>query len=316
KNYMLHNPNDVAVDEDGNIYICDGGNQRVQKFDKTGKYVCTIGRRGEGPGEFLHPWSVFINDQDELLVSSYRPTSIFDRNGNFLRNFGKKSGGIFLENNTIARDGHLGLNKNEIEKEIKDIETARRILKKLPLVNILDYNLNTVAKIGRIEIPEDESFTDFYNHYFIAADRDNNYYLTREVRNLVEKYAPDGTLLFKATRPIELKESKEMQTIVSKGVGTYLYNKISNIIKLDGKKRIWVETYRRPYTLEERLKHYNTLEAPDIICYDIFNSDGVFLQRIPWEDGISRRLVHIEGDRMFFISWKYECVYEYKIVKN
>ncbi len=48
-------PSDVAVDKDGNIYVLDSANTRIQKFGPDGKFLATIGRKGQGPGEFLMP---------------------------------------------------------------------------------------------------------------------------------------------------------------------------------------------------------------------------------------------------------------------
>ena len=48
-------PSDVTVDHDGNIYVLDSANTRIQKFGPDGKYQATIGRKGQGPGEFLMP---------------------------------------------------------------------------------------------------------------------------------------------------------------------------------------------------------------------------------------------------------------------
>jgi hypothetical protein len=45
----------LSVDEEGNLYVCDGGNRRIQTYDKSGKYVRTIGRQGQGPGEYMYP---------------------------------------------------------------------------------------------------------------------------------------------------------------------------------------------------------------------------------------------------------------------
>ena len=42
----------VAVDEDGNTYVADFQSREIHMFDHAGDFVRTIGRRGEGPGEF------------------------------------------------------------------------------------------------------------------------------------------------------------------------------------------------------------------------------------------------------------------------
>ena len=47
ENLAFDSPVDMAVDEAGNIFILDSGNQRIQVFGPDGKYVRTIGRRGQ-----------------------------------------------------------------------------------------------------------------------------------------------------------------------------------------------------------------------------------------------------------------------------
>jgi len=51
ENYLLYRPVDVARDSEGNIYILEMGNTRIQKFDRNGTYIMTIGRKGAGPGD-------------------------------------------------------------------------------------------------------------------------------------------------------------------------------------------------------------------------------------------------------------------------
>ena len=57
ENLAFHIPSDIAIDDQGNIYILDAGNHRIQKFGADGKYITTIGNRGQGPGEFYFPLS-------------------------------------------------------------------------------------------------------------------------------------------------------------------------------------------------------------------------------------------------------------------
>lgn len=59
-NALFYRPNDVAVDSSGRMYISDTGNHRVQVFDQDGSFVRSLGRRGQGPGEFEIPRSVSI----------------------------------------------------------------------------------------------------------------------------------------------------------------------------------------------------------------------------------------------------------------
>ncbi len=51
----LNGPNDVTVDAAGNIYVADGSNHRIQKFNSEGVFLATWGSRGSGNGEFINP---------------------------------------------------------------------------------------------------------------------------------------------------------------------------------------------------------------------------------------------------------------------
>ena len=39
---QLNRPSDVAVDPDGDVYVCDWANHRVQVFDPDGKIVTSL----------------------------------------------------------------------------------------------------------------------------------------------------------------------------------------------------------------------------------------------------------------------------------
>lgn len=70
ENYMFYIPCDIEKDSNGNIYILDAGNYRIQKFDPDGKYLATFGRRGKGPSEFEDPISLEIDSEGNLYVGS------------------------------------------------------------------------------------------------------------------------------------------------------------------------------------------------------------------------------------------------------
>jgi hypothetical protein len=83
KNYLFWRITDVCVDPDGNIYVVDMRNCRVQKFDPRGRFLATIGCRGQGPGEFQMPKFVRIDPRTEIIFVFDVPNIIlpFDKIG-------------------------------------------------------------------------------------------------------------------------------------------------------------------------------------------------------------------------------------------
>jgi len=55
ENYILNRPGDLKVSDYGTIYILDWGDVNIKVYNKNGRYVRTIGRKGQGPGEFDTP---------------------------------------------------------------------------------------------------------------------------------------------------------------------------------------------------------------------------------------------------------------------
>jgi hypothetical protein len=49
---LLYQPSDFARAGDGNLYVADSGNHRIAVFDSAGGYQRSLGRAGQGPGEF------------------------------------------------------------------------------------------------------------------------------------------------------------------------------------------------------------------------------------------------------------------------
>lgn len=59
---------DVAVDGEGDIYVGDRQLNEVRKYDREGRHLRTIGRKGQGPGEFQSIRTVSVNPLNELVV--------------------------------------------------------------------------------------------------------------------------------------------------------------------------------------------------------------------------------------------------------
>jgi hypothetical protein len=78
---------DVAVNSKGDIYVADRRLNEVRKFNKDGEHLLSLGRRGQGPGEFQSVNIVSVNSHDELISFDNRlgRISIFSDNGELIK---------------------------------------------------------------------------------------------------------------------------------------------------------------------------------------------------------------------------------------
>ena len=58
----------IAVNDDGTVYVLDQQAQHVRVFDSLGVYLETLGRRGEGPGEFSRAEAIAVLPDRRLIV--------------------------------------------------------------------------------------------------------------------------------------------------------------------------------------------------------------------------------------------------------
>jgi DNA-binding beta-propeller fold protein YncE len=62
-------PSNVAVDKDGNLYVSDTLNDRVEVFDADGNFIRTWGKNGDGPGDFARPKGIAVDADGHVWVA-------------------------------------------------------------------------------------------------------------------------------------------------------------------------------------------------------------------------------------------------------
>lgn len=83
-------PNFVAVDSFGAVYVVDAGRRRVLKFNNTGTLILDWGASGSGPGQFTTPAGIAVDAGGNVYVadSALARVQKFDTNGSFLAQWG------------------------------------------------------------------------------------------------------------------------------------------------------------------------------------------------------------------------------------
>lgn len=62
-------PRGIAIDAEGNLYVTDTGNKRVEKFTPNGEFLQTWGGGGIVPGSFEEPVGIDIDSQGNIYVA-------------------------------------------------------------------------------------------------------------------------------------------------------------------------------------------------------------------------------------------------------
>jgi DNA-binding beta-propeller fold protein YncE len=83
-------PTGLAVDQEGNLYVADTLNNRIEVFDADGKFIRTFGKAGDGPGYFARPKGLAVDGDGHIWVADGMQdrVQVFNREDQLLISFG------------------------------------------------------------------------------------------------------------------------------------------------------------------------------------------------------------------------------------
>ncbi len=88
-------PTHLCIDKNGNVYVVDAMNFRIQIFNKDGIFQSTFGTNGDATGSFASPKGIATDSYGNIYVvdALFHAVQIFDIKGNFLYAFGRQGQG-------------------------------------------------------------------------------------------------------------------------------------------------------------------------------------------------------------------------------
>ena len=92
---QMNNPTHVYVAGDGNIFVTDALNFRIQVFSSQGKFLKKFGRAGDSPGYFARPRGVAVDSDGNVYVvdALFDNIQIFDKDFRLLMAIGGPGNG-------------------------------------------------------------------------------------------------------------------------------------------------------------------------------------------------------------------------------
>lgn len=105
---QLKAPGDIALAANGDLFVVDKGNNRIERFNQEGKYLSKFGTAGSGNGQFKRPCSIAIDASGSIYVADTENNRIqkFTEAGAFVKAIGiaGTGNGQFAEPEGIAID--------------------------------------------------------------------------------------------------------------------------------------------------------------------------------------------------------------------
>ena len=336
ENVLFYMPSDIAFDSQGNIYVLDSGNHRIQKFSPDGQYMASIGSKGQGPGEFQYPLSLDIDSEGYMYISdqgnqriqilkpdgkNHKTVKMIKEPLGIIRVSGKDrlimgTGGSLIPFGPVDLD-----EKKALPKLIKVLDLEGRVQKEFG--EPFDYNNFLLNRMG--------------NRFHFTVDKNKYVYIAFDFQNRIEKYSPEGKLLWRSDRVLNYSTEPKSKGTIKRSGGRVLMqqpemNQCSGGIAVDNKGRVWVVTFKRQMKDKEKVQQavrlsmtssgersiavsvagHTDIRKTDIYQLEVYDPDGILLGRLPLNHFVDD--IRIEKDRIYLLDrMRGMQFYEYRI---
>lgn len=331
-------PAGIALDSQGNLYILDTGNHRVQKFGPDGRYLASFGRQGQGPGDFSYPDSIDIDGEDMVWVSdpNNQRIQILTPEGAERKTIGfvkERVGKVRRTKSGLVMAGGGGVFFGGPGLEEKE-QPPPKLFKKL------DLDGKVSGEYGEPFDFEHPLLNQMGNQVAFAVDENDCVYLAYLYQNRLEKYSSEGKLLWRADRKLDYSTDppKDKGKREASGGGITIrmprMNQCAEGIAVDRSGRVWVVTLNRQAREEEQVgvnmsvnmsggerkmsmkADGNTdLRTTDMYKLEVFTPEGELLGSLPLDHFVDG--IYIKGERLFlWDALRGAKFYEYRIKES
>jgi len=173
---LFWGPRSIAMDADGNLYVTDTGNKRIQKFDRDGNFLGQWGGFGIEKGQFNEPVGIAISSQtgDIFVADTWNHrVQRFDKDFNFIAEWPVHG----WEGESVNNKPYIAVDSHD-NVYVTDPEGYRVIA--------FDHAGNVKAVLGKFG----SDAGSFNLPIGIAVDGQDNLYVSDSLNSRVMKFAP------------------------------------------------------------------------------------------------------------------------------
>lgn len=293
ENYMFGNTIMVNADSGGNIYVTDWDRKQIRKYDRQGKYLLTMGQKGQGPGEFANISVARFDQAGNIYALDFASRKIvfFDLNGKFLNQ--RQINEQFADLQWTPAGTYVG-----IQSKLSEIAGIPQFVRKY---GIFDDQFKAIVEFYSAAIPppppplpnpnpralaEDLSKSIFQPDPFYAMGSDGQIFYGYSDKYVIHVYSPEGAKLRTISRDCEpLKiEKKDEDDFFENEWSTYL-RYLAETIRNQVKQHIHFPKnkpfFQRLAPMENGwLVVVVDAERGKSILFDLFDKDGRFIARM------------------------------------
>lgn len=302
----------IMTDDPGNVYLLDMQLAQVNVFSPNGEFIRSIGREGEGPGEFRFPTGMFFTEDGNIAVMQVQPGKIVlltpdgepagehpipkGDDGSFLQLVGGQAGsgnivlaaavnsfaeGKFQQTRYLAGINGAGEETARYCEDVRTIEMANAVM--------------------------DDTQWDTFDRRWVVGPNGNVYAVTTYPDYRIQVWNPDGSV----NRVIEREYTHRKRTDAEKQIVNDLMSLFAaQIPNCEVRITDYTKDIETIYVRDDGslwvLSSNGTRDNPEgtIGVFDVFDPDGRFVRQVtlqgegnPITDGY-----YFVGDRLYVVT--------------
>ena len=323
ENYMFGSQVFVNTDDEGNIYVTDRDRKTLKKYGSNGNFLHSIGRPGQGPGEFQEISEVKFDSEGNIYLNDVKSQriSFLSKEGNYIK--GIKAPFILEQLLINSRGYYIAMSADNVELGKgkkwdyfyglfdRNFNLIADFLRQPQEVNALSKS-NSPAQV----LADYLSGIAFQPNVNYVLDKNDMLYFGYPEDYEIKVYSPDGALLKIFQRdfePMEIagrdkeyfRHNKSLQLGNKMPAGEE--EKVFELVKYPRYK----PAYER-FTLMENGWIFVVVDSMQdgSSLIDIFNKEGEYLAQ--FETDISTDLLSFNNGKAYAVA----TVDDYKFIKR